>query len=105
MAHPGRRKLSRRQRKRAGIGRDRSKARSDEAIARALRQAPETDRTTADKSAPAPETAPATPAESQALGDLSYIPADMRRIAILAVLMFVLLGVVAMVFGAEWVSF
>ena len=74
MAHPGRRKLSRRQRKRAGLGRDRSRPRSDEAIARALRQAPETNRATGDTPISLPEAPAATSAESQALGDLSVRP-------------------------------
>ena len=107
MAHAGRRKLSRRQRKRAGLGRGRSRPTSDEAIARALRQAPESDRATGDASSSPPEAPPTASAESQALGDLSYVPADMRRIAILAVIMFVLLAVVAAVLGAgsQWISF
>lgn len=106
MAQGGRRKLSRRQRKRWGVGRDRSRVKSDDAVARALRKAPETDRTTRDASISPRETAP-PPVESQALGDLSYVPADMRRIALLAVVMFILLGVAAVVLGgaAEWMSF
>ena len=105
MAHTGRRKLSRRQRRRAGIARDRSRTKSDEAVAQALRQAPEVDRAPADEMISSGETAPTAPVESQPLGDLSYVPADMRRIAILAVLMFVLLGVAAMVLSAEWTGF
>ena len=107
MAHAGRRKLSRRQRKRAGLGRDRSRPRSDEAIARALRRAPETNRATGDTPISSPEAPAATSAESQALGDLSYVPADMRRIAVLAVVMFVLLAVAAVVLGtgSQWIGF
>ena len=106
MPQGGRRKLSRKQRKRAGVGRDRPRVRPDEAVARALRQAPETDRAAEDESVSPRETPPQPTVESQALGDLSYVPADMRRIAMLAVLMFVLLGVAAVVLGgaAEWVG-
>ncbi len=107
MAHGGRRKLSRKQRRQAGIGRDRSRVKSDEVVARALREAPETDLPTGDDSISPRETVPQPAVESQPLGDLSYVPADMRRIAMLAVLTFVLLGVAAVVLGsgAEWMGF
>ena len=97
MAPSGRKKLSRRQRKRAGLGRDWVRSKPDDVVAHAIRRSPEIAKATGYGSRPASAPRPLATAQSDALGDLTYVRGDIRRIAILAVVMFLLLGIVVVV--------
>ena len=76
------------------MGRNRTREKSDDVLARAIRRTPEIDQAISDGSRPAD---PPAAVQTEALGDLTYVPRDIRRIAMLAVVMFVLLGIVAVV--------
>ena len=97
MALSGRKKPSRRQRKLASIGRDRPRVKPEEAVAYASRRRGDMDPAGRDTAGSTDRPEPATAAQSQPLGDLTYVPRDIRRIATLATVIFVLLGVAAVV--------
>ena len=94
MALGGRKKPSRRQRKRAGIGRAQARINPDEIVAQAVQRSPEINKPADDTRRP---TSPPVAGRSEPLGDLTYVPRDIRRIAMLAVVIFALLGIAAVV--------
>ena len=95
MAEKGRKRVSRRQRRRFGLARERKSASASQVVERVMLEA----KRGAD--AVPVETPTAAPSnvevqrQAEPLGDLSYVPRDIRWIAVLATAMFVLLAVAA----------
>ena len=97
MAEKGRKKDSRRQRQRSGLPRQRKRTSASQVVERVMLEA----KRGADT--PSVATPAVTPSHvevqrhAEPLGDLSYVPRDIRRIAMLATAMFVLLALAAVV--------
>ena len=92
-----RKKPSRRERKRSGVARHRPRATLDDVVAQVKRQVPEQPPIRSVWPLGVPSRGEQPGVKLEPLGDLTYLSGDIRRIAILACLMFLLLGIVAVV--------
>lgn len=94
-----RKKPSRRERKRSGVARHRPRATLDDVVAQVKRQVPKQPPSRSEEALIGAASGEQPVVRSEPLGDLTHLPGDIRRIVILALLMFLLLGIVAVVLG------